>query len=154
MNLSLRQVQYICTAAESGSVVAASRVLRISPSSIMAAIDLAEESLGARIFDRKRASGIQPTPAGERFVEAGRALLAAETEFHRRIGYLQSEASSLRIGCFEPFGPLFVLDALERFKGAHGQVEVSLLEGDQTQLVEWLARGQVDLALAYGRLEK
>ncbi len=149
MNLSLRQVQYVCSVADCGSIQAASRALRISPSSILAAIESAEASLGARIFDRRRANGIQLTPSGERFVAAGRYLLAAETDFQRQIGLLQAETQSVRIGCFEPFGPLFVIEGLVRFTKAVGPIEVALFEGDQPHLSDWLKRGLVDIVITY-----
>ena len=149
MSLSLRQVQYVCSVADCGSIQGASRLLRISPSSILAAIESAELGLGARIFDRRRSTGIQLTPNGERFVSAGRHLLAAETDFQRQIGLLQTQAQSLRIGCFEPFGPLFMVEGLRRFTQEVGPVEVSLFEGDQTQLADWLNRGLVDLVFVY-----
>lgn len=149
MNLSLRQVRYVCAVAECGSIQAASRALHISPSSIMAAIESAEASLGARIFDRRRATGIQLTPRGERFIAASRDLLAAETDFQRRVGVLQADAQAIRIGCFEPFGSLFMIEGLMRFTRENGPASVSLFEGDQTQLADWLNRGTVDLVVTY-----
>ncbi len=149
MNLSLRQVRYVCTVAECGSIQAASRAMHISPSSIMAAIESAEASLGGRIFDRRRATGTQLTPLGERFVAASRDLLTAETDFQRRIGVLQADTQAIRIGCFEPFGPLFMMEGLLRFTRENGPTSVSLFEGDQTQLADWLNRGIVDLVVTY-----
>ena len=149
MNLSLRQVRYVCTVADCGSIQAAARAMHISASSIMAAIECAEIGLGARIFDRRRATGVQLTPSGERFVAAGRHLLAAETDFLRQVGTLQGGMQAVRIGCFEPFGPLFMTEGLKRFTAEVGPVAVSLFEGDQTQLADWLNRGFVDLALTY-----
>jgi molybdate transport repressor ModE-like protein len=57
MNISLRQIRYIHVVSECGSIQSASRDLRISPSSILAAIEIAETELGAKIFDR--ANGMQ-----------------------------------------------------------------------------------------------
>ena len=149
MTLTLRQVRYVCTVADCGSIQAASRAMHISASSIMAAIESAEIGLGARIFDRRRSTGVQLTPSGERFVAAGRHLLAAETDFQRQVGTLQADMQAVRIGCFEPFGPLFMTEGLKRFTQDVGPVAVSLLEGDQTQLADWLNRGLVDLVLTY-----
>jgi DNA-binding transcriptional LysR family regulator len=149
MSISLRQVAYVCAVADRGSIQGASRALHISPSSILAAIESAEASLGARIFDRRRSSGIKTTPDGERFIAAGRYLLAAETDFNRQIGVLQSETQSVRIGCFEPFGPLFMTEGLIRFTETVGRTDVALFEGDQTQLSDWLDRGVVDIVISY-----
>ncbi|TIU31454.1 MAG: LysR family transcriptional regulator, partial [Mesorhizobium sp.] len=109
MNLTIRQLRYVCEVARLGSVLAASRSLYISQSSILAAITLAEAGMGARIFDRRPARGVSITPAGQRFVAAARIMLAAETEFNRSIGDLNGRVPKvLRIGCFEPFGALFM----------------------------------------------
>ncbi|UDL94583.1 LysR family transcriptional regulator [Lichenihabitans sp. PAMC28606] len=149
MSISLRQIAYVCAVADCGSIQAASRRLRISASSILAAIESAEFSLGARIFDRRRSSGIKTTPGGERFVAAGRSLLAAETDFQRKIGVLQSQTQSIRIGCFEPFGALFMTEGIVRFRDIVGRTDVALFEGDQTQLADWLDRGIVDIVISY-----
>lgn len=150
MNLSNRQLRYVCEVARQGSIQAASEALHISQSSILAAISIAEDALSAKIFDRRPSRGVQITPAGERFVIAARALLAASTEFEREIGGLAKGApQTLRIACFEPFGSLFIASVLRRFVDAYGPVEVLLSEGDQVQLRDWLANGMVDLVITY-----
>jgi DNA-binding transcriptional LysR family regulator len=150
MNLTLRQIRYVCEVARQGSIQGASEVLNISQSSILAAISLAESDLGARIFERRPARGVNATPAGERFVSAGRALLSAEGEFAREVGVLATRApEAIRIGCFEPFGPMFMPEVLRRYVDAEGQLEISLFEGNQQQLRDWLATGFVDVIFAY-----
>jgi DNA-binding transcriptional LysR family regulator len=150
MNLSIRQLRYVCEVASLGSVQAASRALHISQSSILSAITLAEGEMGARIFERRPARGVQITPAGERFVSAARMMLSAATEFDRAIGVLVDRVPKvLRIGCFEPFGALFMPEMLRRYVDNVGDVEIELLEGDQVQLQAWLAEGRIDLAILY-----
>lgn len=150
MNLSLRQIRYIYVVSDTGSIQAASRRLLISPSSILSAIEMAEKELGARIFDRKRASGIQMTPAGVKFLAAAAQLLSSEREFERQVGILQNTVSPvLRIGCYEPFGAIFMAEALKRLPKTEGVQEINLFEGDQSQLLEWLNRGVVDIVVAY-----
>ncbi|MGO7860141.1 LysR substrate-binding domain-containing protein [Rhizobium leguminosarum] len=150
MNLTIRQLRYVCEVARRGSVQAASKALLISQSSILAAITLAEGEMGARIFERRPARGVQITPAGERFVSAARVMLSAETEFNRAIGDLTDRVPKvLRIGCFEPFGALFMPEMLRRYVHNVGDVEIDLLEGNQVQLQAWLAEGLIDFAILY-----
>ena len=150
VHLSLRQIRYVCAVSECGSVQAASRALRISPSSILAAIEIAEAELGARMFDRRRASGMQLTPAGERFISESGRLLAAARDFERQVGILRDDIPSvLRIGCFEPFGALFVTEALRRLPREEAPVEIELLEADQLHLLDWLNKGVVDMVITY-----
>jgi DNA-binding transcriptional LysR family regulator len=106
--------------------------------------------MGATIFDRRPARGVLITPAGERFVAAARVMLAAETEFNRSIGDLSERVPKvLRIGCFEPFGALFMPEMLRGYVDTVGDVEIDLLEGNQVQLQDWLAAGMIDLAILY-----
>lgn len=150
MNLTVRQLRYVCEVARLGSVQAASKALHISQSSILAAITLAEGETGTRIFERRPARGARITPAGERFVGAARIMLSAATEFNRAIGDLTERVPKvLRIGCFEPFGALFMPEMLRKFVDDVGDVEIDLLEGDQVQLQAWLAEGKIDLAILY-----
>jgi DNA-binding transcriptional LysR family regulator len=150
MNLSTRQIRYVCEVAKLGSIQSASSSLHISQSSILAAIAIAEDALEAKIFDRRPARGVQITRAGERFVTAARALLAANHEFEREVGALAKETPQvIRIACFEPFGSLFITEVLKKLVDHFGSVEFVLLEGDQSQLREWLANGTVDLIITY-----
>jgi DNA-binding transcriptional LysR family regulator len=148
--LSLRQLRYVCEVSRLGSVQAASKALNISQSSILAAIALAEGEIGSRIFQRRPGRGVQMTRSGERFVSAARVMLAAGMEFDRAIGDLSDRVPKvLRIGCFEPFGALFMPELLRSYVDQFGDVEIDLLEGDQVQLQDWLNEGLIDLAVLY-----
>lgn len=149
MNLTLRQLRYISTVAETGSIAAAARQCRIAQSSILAALDQAEIEMGARLFDRRPSRGVVATPAGERFLASARRLLAAEAEFERTMDrHNQVMPPVLRIGCFEPFGALFMPELLRRFtKGL--DIEVQLYEGEQPQLLAWLDASAVDAIVTY-----
>ncbi len=150
MKLSIRQVRYVCEVASLGSIQAASMSMHISPSSILAAIKLAEGELGAAVSYRRPSEGVRVTPAGERFIAGARALLDAQAQFSRMIGGLaQSTPQTIKIGCFEPFGALFLTELLKRYSNTFGPVNVCLFEGDQTQLRRWLDTGAVDLVITY-----
>jgi DNA-binding transcriptional LysR family regulator len=151
MKLSIRQLRYICEIAHQGSVLGASKALNISQSSIVAALELAEAELGTRIFDRRPARGATLTLAGENFIVAARALVNAAQDFSMAISDQRARMPKLlRIGCFEPFGALFMPEVLQRFVAAAGQdVDIDLREGDQEHLRDWLLAGQIDFAVQY-----
>lgn len=149
-NLTLRQLKYICEVARLRNVLAASKTLTISTSSILAAIEAAEAETGTRIFNRFPAKGVQITPAGARFVVAANRLLAAEIEFSRTTGDISSKIPSpLRIGCFEPFGTLLLPGLLRRLAQGPTGPEIVLKEGDQNELRNWLISGEIELAVLY-----
>lgn len=151
MKLTVRQLRYVNEVARFGSVQAASRSLRISQSSVLAAITIAEAEIGARLFDRKPARGMMLTPAGERYINASRYLLEAEKEFDRAIGTLSSRVPPvIRIGCFEPLSAIFMPEMLRLYLDEIGeQTQIVMQEGDHTEVCTWLADGLVDLAILY-----
>ena len=150
MQLTLRQIQYVTEVARLGSIQAAARELAISHSSILAAIDRAEDNAGGALFDRRPSRGVTVTPIGERFLHAARSLQAAQTDFARAIDVLaEATPPTVRIGCFEPFGPLFMTSIIRSYLDEVGPVEVSLMGGDQIEMHQWLAAGVVDLIVAY-----
>ena len=140
----------MCEVARLGSIKATCSSLHISQSSILAAISLAEDELNATIFDRRPARGVQMTPAGERFILAARVLMEANREFGRMVNGLSTGApQTLRVGCFHPFGSLFLAELLKQYSDAEGLLGIQLLEGDQNQLHDWLNNGSVDVAITY-----
>lgn len=148
--LSLRQLRYVCSVAQEGSIQASAKAMHISHSSILAAIDQAEHELQARMFVRTPARGVEVTPAGQRFIAAARTFLAAESDFSRSVDSLATQApQTVRVGCFEPFGALFITEVLKRFAEKIGPSEIVLLEGDQSQLHQWLETGSIDFAVTY-----
>lgn len=150
MRISLRQLSYVVAVAEVGSVSGAACKLHISPSSILAAITAAEQDFGCAIFQRRSNRGTTVTPAGSHFLAAAHHLLLAESSFDRQIDVLASVTPpSVHIGCFEPFGALFMPALLKRFIDESGLSNVVLMEGDQDQIRTWLAAGHVDFAVTY-----
>ncbi|WP_429932968.1 LysR family transcriptional regulator [Agrobacterium vitis] len=150
MRLTLRQIEYVVQAAKHGNISAACAELRISQSSVMAAIDLAEQSAGVRIFNRRKGHGIEITPAGQKFLVSARRLLASGTDFFASLDALaHAGRQTIRVGCFSPLGALLIPPVLKRMSAETGAGEVILYEGDQVELRNWLAAGMLDLVVTY-----
>jgi len=150
MRLTYKQVQYLREVARQDSIAAACKVLAISQSSVLAAIDAAEDVTGTQLFTRRKGHGIALTPAGRVFLISANRFLASGEEFTRSMEQFSGTAgASLRIGCFLPFGALLVPPVLRRFRDSYGDCEITLMEGDQTQLRAWLSSGEVDLVVSY-----
>lgn len=150
MPLTLRQVEYVVLVAKLGSISAASQELRISQSSILAAIETAEESAGTRVFDRRKGHGVVVTPAGQKFLVSARRLLSAGLDFFASLDELaHSGQHTIRVGCFSPLGPLLVPPVLKRMAAEIGETEIALFEGDQVELRNWLATGALDAVITY-----
>ncbi len=150
MKLSYRQIEYIDQVARGGSIAAACRHMRMSQSSILAAIDCAEADTGIKLFVRRKGHRIELTPAGQTFLVGARRFLAAGEEFYKSLDMFTDMAGSvIRIGCFASLGTLIVPPVLRRFLIHLPSCEVTLYEGNQSQLREWLRDGVVDLVVTY-----
>jgi DNA-binding transcriptional LysR family regulator len=150
MRLTHRQLDYIREVAAKGSISDACKSLRISSSSILAAISTAEDEIGTRIFTRRAGHGVEVTPAGQRFLVSVRRFLAAGLEFERSTHeFADRPAPVLRLGCFSPLGALLIPPVIRRYIDAYGNCDIVLQEGDQGELRGWLATGELDLVLTY-----
>ena len=150
MRLTHRQLEYLSEVAMRGSVSAACRTFRISPSSILAAIRIAEEDIGTTVFTRRPGQGMEATPAGQAFLISVRRFLAAGLEFERSVSkFADSHAPTLRLGCFSPLGGILIPPVLRRYIDSYGDCEINLMEGDQVELRSWLESGLLDLVVTY-----
>ena len=150
MRLTYRQIEYLQEVARHNSVTDACKKLHISQSSVLAAIDVAEEETGTQLFNRRKGHGIELTPAGHKFMLSVHRFIAAGSEFSRSLDeFSLATTATIRIGCFSPFGQLLILPVLKQYMKIYGECEIVLMEGDQVQLRNWLNSGTVDLVITY-----
>lgn len=150
MSLSLRQVEYVISVAKHENISAACRELRISQSSVLAAIEAAEASVGTRVFDRRKGHGVVVTPAGQKFLVSARRFVSAGTEFFASLDELaQSANHPIRVGCFSPLGALLIPPVIKRMSAEMGEMDFILYEGDQVELRTWLTSGVLDVVVTY-----
>ncbi|MDA4848694.1 LysR family transcriptional regulator [Hoeflea poritis] len=150
MKLTIRQIEYVYESGQLKSITAASKKLNISQSSVVAAINLAEEITGATLFYRRKGHGMEVTPAGQDFLVSARRVLASNEEFERSMRAFSNPSSpTLRLGCFSPFGSILIPPVLKRYIKENGKCSINLLEGDQAELRNWLIAGDVDLVVTY-----
>lgn len=150
MHYTLKQLRYFDAAARTGSIANAATEMNISQSSITAAIDVLEETLGFDLFLRMPAKGISATSNG---VEVG-AIVAQFLEQARLFeSDLMSMAGdpvgSLRIGCYVPTAPFILPRLLKQIKASHPSIRIALKEGDMEAMVGLLQSGTIDVALTY-----
>lgn len=150
MNFTLKQLRYIEAAGRTGSITNAAEELCISQSSVTAAIDAMENTLGFDLFIRMPAKGILPTPAGADALNHIRGFL--EQTYHldsdlRSIG--GEPVGALRLACYVTTAPHVLPPMLKGFVRDHPGVRIELAEGDMTSVVEQLRNGEVDLSCTY-----
>ena len=147
---SLRQLEYMVAVGEAGSVLAASEKVNVSSSSISAAISQLEAELGVQLFVRQHAQGLSLTSGGQRFFnEAKRILHSVALLGDLANDIVDMVRGPISVGCLVTLAP-FVGAAFRRsFKEEYPNIEVSMREGNQAELLTMLARAEIDIAIAY-----
>ncbi len=109
-NMNSRQLQYVTTVAETGSISAAAQKLYISQPSLSQYIQKIEGELGIELFERT--SPLRLTTAGKVYVETAKNILLEQSELEKVIGDIKDyKYGSLTIGT-TPYWPAWVLHRL------------------------------------------
>jgi len=150
MNISLRQLRYVVTASQAGSILGAAQALNISTSSILMAIDKFEQEFGTQVFVRQRSKGLVTTAAGARAIARTIRLLDEMDAYVRDIsGGEQIPSGELRVGSFTSLSPNVTPQIISDLRAACPDLIVHLSEGDMISIQENLRSGMVDILLTY-----
>ena len=150
MNVSFRQLQYVSMAADCGSIRRASERLRISQSSIRAAIDRVEQEFGVRMFVRQPSKGLTVTRSGRQLLQRIAGLMAEVDSFAVNASILNDTLTGeLNVGCFAPFSPQFLPSIFRDLTDKHPEISIHLYEGDMREVQRLLIEGTVDVILSY-----
>ena len=112
--------------AEAGSIAAASEQLFISRTALNQQINLLEERLGIRLFER-HTKGVTLTPAGERFLGAARSIIFSANHALQHCREMQG-ASSVRIGMLPNIAPHFLPNICRDFAARYPDIQIRFLE--------------------------
>jgi DNA-binding transcriptional LysR family regulator len=140
-----RQLKYILTIAEEGSITAAARKLCISQPSLSSLLVHVEDKFGVKLFNRD-VSPMIPTYAGECYLEAAKRILSVQRELQNQIDdILDYRKSRLIIGCSTQLASLFFPAILPRFIKEHPGVQIKLYEESVPVLEDLLMTGVLEL---------
>lgn len=153
MRFTLKQLSYYDAVLRTGSIARASDEMKISQSSITAAIDMIEQTTGAELLRRMPAKGIVATDMGKQVGTRIRRFLEQARIFESDVLSLTGDpAGILRLGCFAPTAPYVLPPLLKRISERYPSIRIDLKEGDMQAIAELLSNGTVDLALTYRRV--
>ena len=143
--MELRQLEYFCKIADTGSVSEAARRLNMSQPPLSYQLRRLEEELNVKLLSR--------TSRGVELTEAGRLL-------HRRAGSLLEYARStrdevsesgkkrvLRMGITSTTVPT-ILPAITRYVRSHPDVNFEVRDGASMTLLQHLLDGIIDISVA------
>jgi DNA-binding transcriptional LysR family regulator len=133
--------------AELGSVRKAAEAIGLAQPALSALLADLEALVGAPLFDR-HARGMRLTGLGRELLPTARRLLRAVDEAAEQAAALQAQARHVvRVGAIGGAISGLLTQALPVLAQRHPTLLVQLLEADAQQLDQWVAQGEVDLAL-------
>lgn len=143
----LRQLEYFCAVARTGSFTKAAEHLGISQPSLSEQIARLEQSLGAALFERLNRR-IELTPLGEAILGKAQALLedaaALPDHFERA---REGVHGVLRVGAIPTILPYYLAPLLRGFTERFQDVDLHVREGTTAELVEQVIEGAIDVAI-------
>jgi DNA-binding transcriptional LysR family regulator len=145
--LDVRRLRVLREVARRGSFSAAAEALSFTQPAISRQIAALELEAGTQLVDR-RARGVRLTPAGELLVEHAEVILdrlaTAESQLEALAGLA---GGRLRLGTFGTANATLIPLAIRAFAAEHPAVDLQLVEGVSSTLVQRMLAGEVDLAV-------
>lgn len=147
---TLRQLEYLVTVVDEGSVTDAAARLRISAGGISLGLSQLEASLGVQLLVRRRGKGVSATPAGRWVYDQAQSVLHASADIRGVTAVMRGElVGPMGLGCFSTLSPWLLPRVVEHFTKEHARVDLVISEGDSSDLQEQLLQGQLDAVLLY-----
>lgn len=153
MVIEFRQLRFLATAIDHGSLHRAAMALDVEQSTLSRSIAKLERVVGVPLLSRSRA-GVVATSAGAEFIRSARPIVAitermlAET---RLAG--QSRSGRLTIGHASSISAGYLRISLEHFRQAFPDVEATPVEAPREVLLAGLDTGIVDIAIMSGEIQ-
>ncbi|MFN3832334.1 MAG: LysR family transcriptional regulator [Allorhizobium sp.] len=142
--LNFDDLRYMLAVAETGTTLAASKLLRVSQSTVSRRIAALEDALQVELFDKRR-TGYFLTEAGALLLAPAEAVRHAVDAFSGAVESLSREISgTVRFTTNEVLGAFVLPRLIERLRQRHPGVK---LEVDTTNVLRDLTGGEADVAL-------
>jgi DNA-binding transcriptional LysR family regulator len=119
-------LRYVLAVRRAGSLMAAARALRVDKATVSRRVAALEESLGARLFDRKP-DGYTLTPHGERVIAAVATIDDTVSALVADLSDVRGdEAGAVHLSVPQFFASQILLPALATFRAAHPSIDLSV----------------------------
>lgn len=149
-DITTAQLRYFVEAADRLSMTRAAETLMIAQSAVSSSISQLEKSLGIQLFVRKPAKGLVLTPAGQRFHDDAREILA---HLDSAIDAAQGQAAEIKgtitLACFVTLVPFYVPGLLATMASLHPGLKVEIHETAAEGFLDALRSGRAQLGLGY-----
>jgi DNA-binding transcriptional LysR family regulator len=143
--MTFSQLRILVAVVDYRGFTAAAEASMLSQPAVSHAVRALERELGATLLERGR-DGVVVTETGRRVVERARAILAHEAAL-RDDATADAEPFTLKVGTLLSTEPMLTA-AVSEFRGRQPRADVRLVRGMDDELLDWLERGVIDVAVA------
>lgn len=145
--MEMQQVRYFVTLAQVLNFTRAAEQCNVSQPALTRAIQQLEHELGGPLFHRERGN--------THLSELGRMMLPYLETIHAQTAAAKEQAraakklenATLTIGTMCTIGPQLIADLLIRFRAAHPEVEVQVIDAGAPHMIEKLETGELEIAV-------
>ncbi|MGQ3002991.1 MAG: LysR family transcriptional regulator [Hydrogenophaga sp.] len=149
MLLNLRELHAFQAVIDAGSLSKAAESLHITQPALSRIIRRLEAQLGVALFERHQ-YGVALTDFGRRLEPHARLMLSESSRAVQEVDALHDQPGGVvRFGAVVSALASFVPGVVERLLARMPGLQVVLVEGLSEDLLQQLARGEIDLALAF-----
>ena len=128
--MDLKELDYIVTVADEGSISRAAEKLFMAQSSLSQAVRLIEQDLGTSVFVRT-ARGVRPTAAGEAFISHARQILQQYREARSEASDIENlKGGTIIFGISTYRGTYLLPPVLKKFHERYPKVHVEISDRD------------------------
>jgi DNA-binding transcriptional LysR family regulator len=145
MGVTLPQLRALVTVVDRASFTGAATKLGVSQSAVSHAVLGLEKEVGGRVLLRE--GGVELTVLGHRVVEHARAALASVSALESSVRKDEALAGIVRLGAVATVCQGLLPELVPLWAAKLPNVDVSIYEGDDDEMPEWLENGIVDVAI-------
>ncbi len=147
LGFGLRQLEYFCAVARTGSFTKAADDLGVAQASLSEQIARLEQAFGAALFERLNRR-IELTPLGQAILGKAQALLEDATALPEYFEQARAGVRGpLRVGAIPTILPYFLAPLLKGFTDRYPEIDLHVREGTTAEMVEQVLDGMIDIAI-------
>ena len=147
--MDLVQLRTFIQVAELGSLSKAADRIRIAQPALSRQIRLLEEELGTELFTR-HGRGMVITERGQQVLQHASLVMAAVNDLKAQAAdRVEQLTGRVAIGMPPTVSDLISVPLVAALNGAHPKLELRLVGSFTGHLIDWLQRGEIDVAVLY-----
>jgi len=146
--MNITSLRTFLAVVETGSLIAASKQMNVTQSTITARLHALEDDLGQKLLMRQK-SGATMTASGLKFKRYAEVMTELWRQAKQETSLPDGMTAMCNIGCQLDLWPRIGHEFFNDINNRHPDVAVTAWPATQTDIERWLGAGVIDLALGY-----